>query len=261
MNYKVLGIASATAPCANHCRYCLVGAKRYQDVPFHKIRSLALRFFHWQQGQPEDTRMQVTVGHHYAYNTSLRRLAELLALRETLGHSARGCHFILLNGIHFMPEDEWRDWLEERRNLGVSGAGVTLSANQEIHDRWAGRPGEFAFLFSPRLPAVPTPTLSHARILDRLAQHVSDQPSQPLGDPGGHPRHQQGQRQGNGLFRSGGSRSTVGRRTASAFLFLAGVPGRPRRCPGPGEPGPGQVNAPTGGTAPARPWRPALRDW
>ena len=62
MNYGVLGISSTTAPCANRCRYCLVGAKQYQDVPFAKIKTLALRFYEWQQMQPEAERLQVTVG-------------------------------------------------------------------------------------------------------------------------------------------------------------------------------------------------------
>jgi hypothetical protein len=63
-----------------------------------------------------------------------------------IGHSEPNTHLLLLNGIHFRPEDEWRDWLEERKAIGIGSIGVSLSGNREIHDRAVGRRGEFGFL-------------------------------------------------------------------------------------------------------------------
>lgn len=146
MKYSILGIASTTARCANYCRYCLVGSKDYQNVPFAKIKELTLKLHQWAGRKPAADRLRLSVGMLYTYNISLRKLDELIRLRQTVEHCKREENLLLLNGIHFVADDDWENWLREREQIGITTVGVSLSANQEIHDRWSGRKGEFRFL-------------------------------------------------------------------------------------------------------------------
>ena len=72
---------------------------------------------------------------------------------ETIGNCSKGDLLLLIDGVGFCPEDEWREWLFERKQVGVSTIGVSLSGSREIHDRLVGRRGEYDFLLKAmRLP-------------------------------------------------------------------------------------------------------------
>ena len=51
-----------------------------------------------------------------------------------------------INGLIFMPEDQLRDCLLEKKEAGFSRVVLTFAGMEKFHDAWVGRRGEYKYL-------------------------------------------------------------------------------------------------------------------
>jgi hypothetical protein len=139
---KGLRLTLRHAPCAHICRYCLISETRKGSaLPFARFEQLVHRFYDWKAAAGrEDMEIGIFVGPSFDYDLeTLRGIARLRA--------RRGGRFEILNlgGLRVRSDEALTVWLEERRSAGIIGFHTSLAGCDEIHDRWNGRRGDFAY--------------------------------------------------------------------------------------------------------------------
>ncbi len=139
---KGLRLSLRHAPCAHICRYCLISESRKRTaLPFSRFERLVHRFFDWkEEARRDDLEIGTFVGPSFDYDLDVLQGVARLRAR-------RGGKFQILNlgGLRIRQGDELRDWVEERRAAGIVGFHTSLAGCDEVHDRWNGRAGDFAY--------------------------------------------------------------------------------------------------------------------
>ncbi len=142
---KGIWIFANNTSCAHACAYCSTGKKRFENISFSQLAAVVERFEDWRQrqGMPD---FEISFGIAHSYNYDVKTLSGLLALRDRI--NGKPCDRSLsLGGLHFRPEAEMRDWLQERRDLaGIDRVHASVAGHGARHDRWNGRRGDFDFL-------------------------------------------------------------------------------------------------------------------
>src|SRR5262245_31761167 len=138
---KGLSLSLRHAPCAHICRYCLISETRKgSKLPFSRFEQLVHRFFDWKAGRHDDVEIRTFVGPSFDYDIeTLKGVARLRA--------RRGGTFQILNlgGLRLRDAEALKDWLDERQAAGIVGFHTSLAGCDQIHDRWNGRAGDFAY--------------------------------------------------------------------------------------------------------------------
>jgi hypothetical protein len=138
---KGLRFSLRHAPCAHICRYCLISESRKRStLPFSRFEQLVHRFHDWRQTERPDLEIGVFVGPSFDYD--IETLKGVARLRERRGTKFR---IVNLGGLRIRKDDDLVNWLEERREAGITGLHTSLAGDGEIHDRWNGRPGDFEY--------------------------------------------------------------------------------------------------------------------
>lgn len=138
----IAGIAlyARIAPCAHHCRYCLLGEKKLANISFSRFAALVDRFIDWKQQQGMKD-FDVFHWVRFSYDFDIVVMTRWIKLWERLGR----CPDMLLGGLPLRPEDELRTWLLERKKAGIQEVHASFAGYGEFHDRWNGRKGDFEF--------------------------------------------------------------------------------------------------------------------
>jgi len=132
--------ANATA-CAYHCRYCQLPTSKPKRVEFARHAALVERFIDWQATSGRtDFGLYPWFGNSYEHD--LPTLAGILRLEQRLG---RDHEVLLLGGLRHRTRTEMRDFLEERRTLGIDTLVATFSGHGSIHDHWNNAAGNYRF--------------------------------------------------------------------------------------------------------------------
>lgn len=150
VEYTGITIYKETAPCWNHCRFCSVGAKTFQNISFERFGNLIERFLDWKE-QKQLRSFHISYGNLYANSMPVGELLRLQKLWQRSGVDLHTAQFqnppnLSMNGIQFMPADELRDWLLARKEVGLSHIVMSFAGLKDFHDTWVGRKGEFDFL-------------------------------------------------------------------------------------------------------------------
>jgi hypothetical protein len=127
--------------CHNHCRFCVLGRKRTNNIPFSNVVALVDRLREWKdEHRPENFR--VFINYFRAMNWDPKTLASISQLNRRLGE---GAPELMMGGIEFKTDKELESWLQERRDLGINVIRLSLAGTQPLHDKWVGRQGDFEF--------------------------------------------------------------------------------------------------------------------
>ncbi|HWB48935.1 MAG TPA: radical SAM protein [Stellaceae bacterium] len=138
---KALRLSLRHAPCAHICRYCLISESRKRGtLPFARFEALVHRFHDWRQAERPDLDIGIFVGPSFDYD--IATLKGVARLRERGGAKFR---FVNLGGLRIRRDAELVEWIEERRAAGIVGFHTSLAGCGEVHDRWNGRTGDFAY--------------------------------------------------------------------------------------------------------------------
>lgn len=159
LNIASIVIIAYNQVCCNHCRFCSVGKKRFDDISFSQFVKVMERFLEWKERGGRIPVFAPAIQHTHAL-LSYEQSQKFLEL------CARGnCTPLPLqmNGCIFMPQDDMYSLLERHRRAGYDRLSLTFCGNRSVHDLWAGRRGEFDFL------------LKIARITAQLGYHRQEQ--------------------------------------------------------------------------------------
>ena len=135
-----VGIGWYGSPCNCRCRHCsLESGKRADTVPFERAEALAEKFVRWLEAQGiEDFPVDIIFG----YSPDSPEFVQCTEFN--LKHGATG-RFVPVNGMRFKTDEELKDLFLSFREIGVTGVGVTFYGLRDLHDRWAGREGDFDY--------------------------------------------------------------------------------------------------------------------
>jgi hypothetical protein len=142
LTYTGFSLGIKTARCSNHCRYCLAGEKKYDTLSFSRFEALVESFIQWRKENCSHD-FQLSYSFFYSYEIGLKRQIRQWALGDRLGLSGRT---LLMNGLMIRPEDEMRDWLQERKEAGANRIHSAFYGTRELQDKTHGRRGDHDFL-------------------------------------------------------------------------------------------------------------------
>jgi hypothetical protein len=131
-------------PCAHICRYCLVSETRKgSKLSFARFERLVHRFHDWKASGETDIDIRTFVGPSLDYDIDTLKGVGRLRAR-------RGAKFEIVNlgGLRIRDADALAAWIDERQAAGITGFHTSLAGSDEIHDRWNGRVGDFAYQIS-----------------------------------------------------------------------------------------------------------------
>lgn len=138
-----LSIEGNVSPCAHTCRYCSIGDRNGGGLPLARYLSFVEGFEDWAKVEGP-AGLSVSGGFHPSFNYDIASYRQLNDWYER--RTGCGLRWIPLGGLKMRCESEMRDWLNERRELGLVGVSASFVGTHALHDRWNGRRGDFEFL-------------------------------------------------------------------------------------------------------------------
>jgi len=138
-----ISIMNKVDACAHSCKYCLTGSNKLSRVGYDRFSAAIERFISWRDTHRPDLKMICST--LYSAEIDLETQSKFMKLRERLQRPAR---YLLMGGLRMRSEAEMRDWLTQRRDIGVDAVIVSFAGMDAVHDHWNGRKGDFAFLAS-----------------------------------------------------------------------------------------------------------------
>lgn len=142
LNIAGIVIIAYNQMCCNHCRFCSVGQKRFDDISFDQFTAVMEHFIEWKEREGRIKVFAPAIQHTHVFLT----YEQSQKFRELCAQGDCAPLPLQMNGCIFMPQDDMRRLLEGHRRAGYDRLSLTFCGNQPVHDLWAGRRGEFAFL-------------------------------------------------------------------------------------------------------------------
>ena len=130
LNIASIVIIAYNQVCCNHCRFCSVGKKRFDDISFSQFVKVMERFLEWKERGGRIPVFAPAIQHTHAL-LSYEQSQKFLEL------CARGnCTPLPLqmNGCIFMPQDDMYSLLERHRRAGYDRLSLTFCGNRSVHD-------------------------------------------------------------------------------------------------------------------------------
>lgn len=128
-------------PCHCRCRHCLLNSgPKLTAVPFARAKDVAEKFLRWRNEQGlEDLGVDIITG--YSCDSPNALEAQLFSKQA----GAASWWYLPANGNAMRSEEELRQFLQSRKDEGVTSVGVTFYGLKDFHDKWAGRDGDWEF--------------------------------------------------------------------------------------------------------------------
>jgi len=142
---KGLRFSLRHAPCAHICRYCLISESRKGTaLPWEGFERLVMRFHDWKEATGRDNfQIGIFVGPSFDYDINILQGVMRLYARRGLSFQT-----VNLGGLRIRDGEVLAAWIDERQAAGVTGFHTSLAGHGEVHDRWNGRAGDFAYQMS-----------------------------------------------------------------------------------------------------------------
>lgn len=135
-------------PCGCRCRYCLLSWDGWTiGAGWERSRRYAAAFADWiRENRPE-------LRFHFSFGYSMEHpsLPEALDFLHALG--SVGADYLQCDGLRIRSEAETEDFVRMLRAHGVKHLNFTVYGTEDYHDRFAARPGDFAWLLRLRAAA------------------------------------------------------------------------------------------------------------
>ena len=135
-------LQSLCVPCDNHCRYCLLSSCGHTEgAPWDKSVSLARRYLR----ELKEQRPALSSSFVFGYSMEHPKLRQALQTLRDLGSPM--ADFLQCDGMRLRGEEECEALIKLFQEERVRELNFTLYGLREYHDRFAGRRGDFDFLF------------------------------------------------------------------------------------------------------------------
>ena len=133
-----INVVNHCIPCENHCRYCLLSwCGKLSGVDYERSESYARRFHEYiRQNRPE-----LSFVFYFGYSMEHPSLAQAVRFLGSIG--SPGGEFLQFDGMRHRTETELRVLLRELMESGIRTIDLTFYGIGEVHDRFAGRSGDY----------------------------------------------------------------------------------------------------------------------
>ena len=141
MQTRGIMIQTLCVPCACRCRYCLLDWDgKLPGAAFDRSRDYALRFYSWiKENRP-------ALSFHFSFGFSMDHPALFDALDVLNGIGSVSGRFLQFDGFTFRSDEALRELLTGIRAHGAETLNFTFYGTEAYHDRFAARPGDYAFM-------------------------------------------------------------------------------------------------------------------
>lgn len=136
-----INVMNLCVPCANRCRYCLLSYDGCMTgADYARSERYAQRFYNWlRQHRPD---LSFLFG--FGYSMEHPRLLDAIQFCQSIG-SASG-EFLQLDGMQFRDDAELYRLFTELKAVGIQQINLTFYGTESYHDRFAARPGDYAYM-------------------------------------------------------------------------------------------------------------------
>jgi hypothetical protein len=127
--------------CHCKCKHCLLcsGDNKLKEVPFEKLKQLALKFEGFKDKYKINPMLAV-------YNCSeYPELSEAMKLDEKISFYSG---YQNLNGTKIRKNKELKEWVQYLKACGVTNANLSWFGTAEFHDEFVNKKGYFEYLIS-----------------------------------------------------------------------------------------------------------------
>ncbi len=132
-------IHSLCVPCFNHCRYCLLSWKGHiEGADWKRSVSIAERYLEELRAQ----RPELSCSFSFGYSMEHTDLRDAIRTLRRLGSPT--AEYLQCDGMRMRDACECRALMELLRGEGIRHLNFTVYGLADYHDRFAGRPGDFA---------------------------------------------------------------------------------------------------------------------
>lgn len=139
MKTESILIQNLCVPCGCHCRYCLLSWDgRPVGTDWERSQAFVRRFKAWQLRERPDLTLHFTFG----YSMEHPRPREALAFLREIGSPQ--AEYFQCDGLAMRDATACRELADMLRAEGMEHLNFTLYGLPPYHDRFAGRPGDFA---------------------------------------------------------------------------------------------------------------------
>ena len=129
-------------PCSCRCLHCLLDSgKRLSTVSFERVKALGEKFLRWRNEQGLND-LVLDVENGYSCDSPEDDEGKHIG-KETGAYSWR---YLSANGMKLRSKDDLRQYIQKRKEMGISRVGVTFYGMREFHDKWAGRIGDWDYM-------------------------------------------------------------------------------------------------------------------
>lgn len=136
-----IGIQNLYAPCNCACRYCLLQSCKTADgVEYYRGKRIAERFINWGK----EKCLKNLPYYYISYCADYPELFDNISFNKSIGFV--GASFLQCNGIKIKNEAEIDKFVAKLKMAGINMIDTTFFGNQEYHDWFAARPGDYRFM-------------------------------------------------------------------------------------------------------------------
>lgn len=144
-----IGIQNLCAPCGCACRYCLLqSCKKAEGVDYFRGKKIAEKFIEWGKAN----NMSHLPHYYIAYCAEYPELFDNIAFNRAVGGMSGS--FMQCNGINIRNKQETDDFVAKLKSSGISMIDTTFFGNEEYHDNFAARKGDYNFMMMLAASAV-----------------------------------------------------------------------------------------------------------
>lgn len=142
MRTTAISVENLCVPCGCRCRYCLLAySGRTVGVDYERGKRFTERFFRRLEERRPDLGRFFYIG--YCMDTPM--LADYIRFCRDIGSPAGT--FLQTNGLGIRDEAETERLVGGIAREGIRLVDMTFYGQRDFHDRFAGRPGDYDFLF------------------------------------------------------------------------------------------------------------------
>lgn len=136
-----IGIQNLYAPCNCACKYCLLqSCKKAEGVEYYRGKKIAERLVCWAK----EKGLTNLPYYGISYCAEYPELFDNILFNASIGFS--GANFLQCNGLAIRSEPETDDLIKKLKAAGITKIDTTFYGDEEYHDRFAARTGDFGFM-------------------------------------------------------------------------------------------------------------------
>lgn len=144
-----IGLQNLCAPCCCACKYCLLQSrKKSYGVEYFRGKKLAERFVEWGKSK------ELTELPYYSisYCAEYPELYDNILFNKSVGFV--GANFLQCNGIKIRSKAKTDEFVVKLKLAGITMIDTTFFGNEQYHDRFASRAGDYQFMLQLASSAV-----------------------------------------------------------------------------------------------------------